>query len=268
MRGLKPIVEIMFGDFIALAADQIVNHASKYNWIYNGQVSVPMIIRLPVGGRRGYGPTHSQSLESMFMSTPGLNIVAPSIFHDPGLMFEKLFKNNQCPTLFVEYKLDYSKKLISSRYEDFSILRHGTKNHNENLIISLYPEEKPDILIFTYGGNVSLALEASKKYFLEEEVLINVCVLSSLKPLDTDFISSVISHCGRVLVLEEGNVIGGWGSEVSSVITNSHFSHLKCPVFKLGLNDIPIPSSGPLETKVLPSLNNLIEIFDKMINYR
>ena len=68
MRGLKPIVELVFGDFIALAADQIINHASKYNGIYNGQVTVPLVIRTPVGGRRGYGPTHSQSLEAFFMS--------------------------------------------------------------------------------------------------------------------------------------------------------------------------------------------------------
>ena len=77
MRSLKPIVELMFGDFIALAADQIINHASKYTGIYNGQVTVPLVIRTPVGGRRGYGPTHSQSLESLFMSVPGLEIIAP-----------------------------------------------------------------------------------------------------------------------------------------------------------------------------------------------
>ena len=71
MRGLKPIVEIMFGDFVALAADQIVNHASKYNWMYNEKVTVPVLIRTPVGGRRGYGPTHSQSLESMFSQYQG-----------------------------------------------------------------------------------------------------------------------------------------------------------------------------------------------------
>ncbi len=87
MRGLKPIVEIMFGDFIGLAFDQILNHASKYEWMYNNSVSVPILIRTPVGARRGYGPTHSQSLESMFLPISGIEIVSPSIFHNPGLCF-------------------------------------------------------------------------------------------------------------------------------------------------------------------------------------
>ena len=97
MRGLKPIVELMFGDFIALAADQIINHASKYNGIYNGQVTVPLVIRTPVGGRRGYGPTHSQSLESIFMSVPGLEIIAPSLCHKPGEMLENLVNHIKKP---------------------------------------------------------------------------------------------------------------------------------------------------------------------------
>ena len=109
MRGLMPIVEIMFGDFITLATDQIINHAVKYNWMYNEKVKVPMIIRLPVGGRRGYGPTHSQSLESLFMSVQGLDIIAPSICHNPGEMLSRLVSSIENPTLFVEYKTTVQK---------------------------------------------------------------------------------------------------------------------------------------------------------------
>ena len=84
MRGLKPIVEIMFGDFITLAADQIVNHATKFNMMYANKVNVPLVIRTPMGGGRGYGPTHSQSLEKYFLGVPGLSVIAPSHFHNPG----------------------------------------------------------------------------------------------------------------------------------------------------------------------------------------
>ena len=88
LRGLHPIAEIMFGDFVALAADQIVNHAAKYPAMYNGQVQVPLVMRTPMGGGRGYGPTHSQSLERLFFGIPHLKLVAPSHAHDPGALLE------------------------------------------------------------------------------------------------------------------------------------------------------------------------------------
>jgi pyruvate/2-oxoglutarate/acetoin dehydrogenase E1 component len=264
MRGLKPIVEIMFGDFIALAADQIINHASKYNWMYNEKVSVPLLIRTPVGGRRGYGPTHSQSLENIFMSVPGLEIVAPSIFHNPGQMIKNIIKHIKKPTIFVEYKMDYSKNLYSNTFRNFSIKREEYKHYNQNLTLSLYPEEKPDIIIITYGGNVSVALEAAEKYFMDEEIIVNVCVLSSLKPVDVGFVTKSIKDCGKVIILEEGNVVGGWGAEVSSIIHENSFDELIYPVQRLGSMDIPIPSSGPMELEMLPSSNDLCKIFNRM----
>ena len=137
MRGLKPIVEIMFGDFISLAADQIINHATKFNWMYNHKVSVPMIIRTPVGGRRGYGPTHSQSLENIFMSVPGLEIVAPSICHNPGEMIGNLIKYVDKPTIFIEYKIDYSKQLYYDVFGNFSIIKEDAGHYNQNITLSL-----------------------------------------------------------------------------------------------------------------------------------
>tara|TARA_B100000519_G_C14232016_1_gene432867 strand:+ start:812 stop:1810 length:999 start_codon:yes stop_codon:yes gene_type:complete len=263
MRGLKPVVEIMFGDFIALASDQIINHASKYNWMYNNKINIPIIIRTPVGGRRGYGPTHSQSLEGIFMSIPGLEIIAPSIFHDPGKILEELYNSITKPTIFVEYKLDYSKDLYKNNFKNFTIIRDDKSN--ENIILSLYPEEKPDIIILTYGGNASIALEASEKYFMDEEIVVNVCILGSIKPIDIDFIIKTSSSSGRVIVLEEGSVVGGWSAEVSSIINNHCFASLKSPVRRLGAQEVPIPSSGPMEMEVLPSSEDLIKIFNKIM---
>jgi len=265
MRGLKPIVEIMFGDFISLAADQIINHATKYNWMYNNQVSVPMIIRTPVGGRRGYGPTHSQSLENIFMSVPGLEIVAPSICHNPGKMIEKLIKYIDKPTIFVEYKIDYSKQLHNDTFGNFSIFRKDAGHYNQNITLSLYPDEKPDILIITYGGNVTIAVEAAEKIFLDEEILVNIAVLSSVKPIDNEFVIKSVKECGKVIILEEGNVVGGWGAEVSSIINENIFDQLKYPVQRIGAMDIPIPSSGPMELEMLPSSDDLYLMFNQML---
>ena len=264
MRGMKPIVEIMFGDFITLAADQIINHASKYNWMYNNKVSVPMIIRTPVGGRRGYGPTHSQSLENIFMSIPGLEIVAPSTCHDPGKMLEKLIKNISKPTIFIEHKIDYSKQLKNEMFGNFSIIRENVGYYNQNITLSLYPSEKPDVLIITYGGNVSIAVEAAEKIFIDEELLVNIIILSSVKPLDNKYIIDFVKKCGKVITLEEGNSIGGWGAEVSSIIHENNFDLLKYPVQRLGSMDTPIPSSGPMELEMLPSANKIYSLLKNM----
>jgi pyruvate/2-oxoglutarate/acetoin dehydrogenase E1 component len=95
LRGLLPVVEIMFGDFITLIADQVINHAAKFRWMYNNQVRVPIVIRTPMGGRRGYGPTHSQTMEKFFIGVPGLRVLAPNTFCDPGdLLSKAIFEDN------------------------------------------------------------------------------------------------------------------------------------------------------------------------------
>jgi acetoin:2,6-dichlorophenolindophenol oxidoreductase subunit beta len=119
LRGLRPVVEIMFGDFLTLAADQLINHAAKFRWMYNDQVKVPLVIRTPMGGRRGYGPTHSQSLEKFFLGTPGLSVIAPGPFAvdgiDPGKFLESAILETEDPILFIENKLLY---LLPVRYPE------------------------------------------------------------------------------------------------------------------------------------------------------
>ena len=258
MRGLKPIVEIMFGDFLALASDQIVNHASKYSWMYNHKVTVPLLIRMPVGGRRGYGPTHSQSLESMFMPISGIDIIAPSLCHNPGQMLETIIGRINKPTIFIEYKTDYAKNLCIDQIENFCIIRDN-EEENQNISLAMYPNEQADILIVTYGGNTSIAVEAAKKIFMENEIIINILVLSCVRPIDEKWLISKIKMCGKIIVLEEGNKIGGWGSEIVSIIQEKAFDKLKRPIHRIGAMDIPIPSSGPMENEILPSVQNIMD---------
>ena len=107
LRGLRPVVEIMFGDFTTLIADQLINHAAKFRWMYNDQVRVPLVVRTPMGGRRGYGPTHSQTLEKHFLGVPGLRVIAPSVYGDPGDLLAQAIEADDDPVLFVENKLLY-----------------------------------------------------------------------------------------------------------------------------------------------------------------
>jgi len=137
LEGYRPIVEVMFSDFLTLITDQVVNGMTKFTWLYD--MPCPVVIRSPSGGRRGYGPTHSQSLESLFYHVPGLQIVAPSIFHDPGEELRRAVYSDK-PTLFIEAKISYPKKL-------------------QNL-----PQiDESEVTIITYGGLVQIAWEAIQK---------------------------------------------------------------------------------------------------------
>lgn len=268
MRGLKPVVEIMFGDFLSLAADQIINHATKYNWMFNGKVQVPLVIRAPMGAGRGYGPTHSQSLESLFMSVSGLTICAPSIYHDPGRLITHAVLAEKSPVLYIENKGSYANSLQiepSEMKDNLNRTVLKTKGLNETLLISLYPSENADVVIITYGGMAELATQAAVDLFIEEELLVHVVAPAQIRPIPIDSLLPPIAKSGRVLILEEGNKIGGWGAEVASHIQEEMFSHLRVPIERIGANDNPIPSALPLESQVLPTKEKLINKVKKMI---
>ena len=145
-------------------------------------------------------------------------------------------------------------------------MRENAKNYNQNLIITLYPNESPDVSIITYGGSVSIAIEAAEKLFMKNEIIVNVIVLSSVRPIDKEWIFNNLSNCGKFLILEEGNRIGGWGAEVVSILNEEFFDILEHPILRIGAEDIPIPSSGPMEREVLPSSKDLIKKISLMIN--
>ena len=129
LRGRRPIVEIMFGDFITLAVDQLVNHAAKFRAMYGGRVTVPLVVRTPMGGRRGYGPTHSQSLEKLLLGVPGLRVIAPSVFHDPGAILRDAVLHGDTPTLLVEHKLLYPAPLVAA---DDPLLTHAAADDDDD----------------------------------------------------------------------------------------------------------------------------------------
>jgi pyruvate/2-oxoglutarate/acetoin dehydrogenase E1 component len=267
MRGMKPIVEVMFGDFITLAVDQIVNHATKYHWMFNEQVNVPIVIRTPMGGGRGYGPTHSQSLESLFMSVSGISICAPSIYHDPGQLLRRSVLEEKHPVLFIENKGAYPEKLRSGDALGDGL--HKRVLHDvgisETVLISPYPDDAADVVIITYGGMAKVAVEASLALFIEEEVLVHVVVPSMIRQLPIDDFLPVVQKSGRLLVLEEGNRIGGWGAEVASRIQEEMFSGLIRPVQRIGAEDFPIPSAQPLERESLPNKEKVVDMILKMM---
>jgi len=265
MKGYKPIVEIMFGDFVTLIADQIINSATKFSLMYNGKVDVPIVIRTPMGGRRGYGPTHSQTIETIFFNIPNLKIVAPSLYHSPGNLLKQIASKEKQPVIFIENKTLYSEKLIEN--SDFFNIHDFFDKHNYPIKnIEIKNEIKNEVTIITYGGMLSIVLDAIKEVFINEEIVTNVVAPSLIKPIDIDTI--IIEDClsSKILIVEESVVYGGWGSELLSQIHEIN-NQSRTIVNRIGAKEFVIPCSMPLEKMILPQkediYNAIIKLYEK-----
>jgi pyruvate/2-oxoglutarate/acetoin dehydrogenase E1 component len=262
MRGLLAVLEIMFGDFLALCMDQIVNGVSKFAWMYNGQVEVPLVIRTPMGGRRGYGPTHSQTLETLLLGVPGLTIVAPSHFHSPGELLRTAVLTTQGPVLFVENKVLYPQQLRrpdgDGRVGDFfaSQTESGSCQYPA-ISLSLAKGARPDVTLVAYGGMALLAAEAAFNVFVQEEIVVETIIPSLVKPFPLSDVLPSVRRSGRVVIAEEAPRTSGWGAELASRICEEAFGELSMPVARVGARDLPIPSSRPLEDEVLPQVSDI-----------
>ncbi len=260
MRGMRPIVEIMFGDFLMLTADQILNHIAKYRWMYNDQVEVPIVIRAAMGGRRGYGPTHSQSVEKHFLGMPGIVILAPSPFHDPGELLKTATLEDSRPIIFIENKLMYSKALkkgADGMCGDFAI--QTTETNYPTVSLSYDDFGHADVTIVAYGGMADLAVEAAEMLMIEEEIFAEVILPSSIKPLDYDPIIRSLERSKKLVVCEEASRTAGWGSEVIARITRDHFGLLKSAPQHVGALEFPIANTVTLEEKILPQVKDIFD---------
>jgi pyruvate/2-oxoglutarate/acetoin dehydrogenase E1 component len=272
LRGLRPVVEIMFGDFITLAADQLINHIAKFRWMYNNQVRVPLVVRIPMGGRRGYGPTHSQSLEKLFLGVPGLKVLAPCTLGDPGVLLIKAILEDDDPVLFIENKLLYTAQIQNPEsLQDFDIHQEPvqpsahelqdpltTKPYASSYRLTLLDAPDATITIVAYSYMAELAREALSRLAYEYEVFGELIVPTQLTPFDATPILASTQRTGHLLVLEEASQTLGWGAEVLAQISAQLGRELQhCQ--RLGARDVPIPASGPLETAVLPHVEDILQ---------
>ena len=248
LNGYKPILEIMFGDFITLCADQIVNHASKFKFIFGKDLN--MIIRTPMGGYRAYGATHSQSLEKMYFGVPNVYIFAPNILINPGELLEQAISYNYL-VLFVENKLDYSRDLIIKN-DKYDIERDKISNLVE---VNIAGENKFEGYIITYGGMVEIALEIIWEIFIEQEKSLKLIIPNIISPIDKKILN-LIEENKDVYVLEEGIKEGGFGSEISRLLLENNVKVNKFKIFA-AKNEV-IGASKYLENYVLPDKTRII----------
>lgn len=251
LQGLRPIVEVMFGDFLTLACDQIVNHAVKYQQMYGCTVEVPLVIRTPMGGGRGYGPTHSQSIEKLFLGVPGLSMVSPSLFHNAG---ELLRQAADCRTvvLFVEHKLLYPERLI---LESMNGLWRDTISETAGFataVVRNFRDSAPDVTLICYGG-ISRMVPQLLADMAREEIRVEVCLPASLQPLPVSTLVSLVRRSKRAVVVEEGTTGYDWGAEVSSQLHKRLWGVLERPVARVSSLPTVIPTSREAERHMLVS---------------
>jgi 2-oxoisovalerate dehydrogenase E1 component len=262
LHGWLPVCEIMFGDFLALAFDQWLNHAAKFRYMYNEQVRVPLIVRTPMGGKRGYGPTHSQSLEKHFLGVPGTRVLALHARYDPGLVYDTLFATIDRPTLVIENKLLYGVRVSDQAPAGF-MLEHTTDLFPTT---RLRPVSPPDVTILCYGGLVHEVERAVEQLFDEHEVICEILCPLQLYPLNPWPIVASVQQSRRLLVVEEGGSFAAFGAEAVTQLVENAPSAVH-QVRRLAAPLHPIPSCGPLEKALLPGEQQVIEAVVQLVQH-
>lgn len=265
LNGMRVISEIMFGDFVTLSFDQLLNHASKYGWVYRNGKSVPMIIRTPMGGKRGYGPTHSQSLEKYLVGIPDLNIIALSVLHNPIYVYRQILSQSY-PTVVIENKLLYTKQLLEinevGMVGDFIVKR--VRNYIVPTYgLSLCSDFTNDLTIITYGGMVGDCMDAAKTLMIEDEIAVNIVVLGQLFEVPIKDLKEIEGYLENVIFVEEGTYSYGIGAEILCRLAENSIGKKYA---RIAAPDSPLPNSLLQEKVMLPGSNSIVERVRAFIN--
>jgi pyruvate/2-oxoglutarate/acetoin dehydrogenase E1 component len=259
LRGLRPIVEVMFGDFLALGFDQILNGISKFREMYDDQVRVPLVVRTPMGGRRGYGPTHSQSLEKLLLSVPNVRVVAASECHDLRALLLWAVEDED-PVFFIENKLMYgrpSRTPVDGHVGELACTE--SEGTYPALLFSGNGFEDAAATIVTYGGMLPIVLDAATELILEHEIFCDVVALSQLLPMELEPVLDSVARTGTLVTAEEGTLTGGFGGEIAARVQELAWEDLRRPVLRVAARDGIIPAARALEDAVLPGVGDVVE---------
>lgn len=246
IMGARPVVEIMFNDFAALAMDQIVNQAAKIHYMTGGRLSAPLVIRMLCGTNGSTAAQHSQSLEAWFAHVPGLKVVAPSSPQDAKAFLKAAIRDPD-PVMFFEQRMLYNTKgevaqeCPPARLGEGEVVREGT-----------------DITIATYMKGVHLALEAAD--ILERDgISAEVWDVRSLVPFDRDGLRASLGKTGRLLTLHEAVVRGGFGAEIAAIAAEEMYDLLRAPIARVGALASPHAYAPELESTMLPGVGRVVD---------
>jgi pyruvate/2-oxoglutarate/acetoin dehydrogenase E1 component len=245
MTGLRPVVEILYIDFSTLAMDQIVNQAAKAHYMFGGKARVPMVVRTQGGGGRGNAAQHSQSLEMWYVHTPGLIVIQPSTPYDAKGLLKSAIRDDN-PVIFIEHKLLYNTT--------------GPVPDEEYLVpIGVADVKRPgdDVTIVATSRMILFALNAAEE-LAQQGIEAEVIDPRTLKPLDMDTIVRSVEKTGRLVVVNEGHLTGGFTAEVAARVQREAFDWLDAPIMQVATEDVPLPYNGRLELEAIPNQQDII----------
>jgi len=253
-EGLRPVVEIMFSDFVLLALDQIVNLGAKLRFMSNGQFTLPLVIRMPGGGGTNHGPQHSQSLESLFAQIPGLIVAMPSTASDAYWMLREAIRSDD-PVIFLENKHLYFRHSEDVDQEQGAAGYGGRVARAGN-----------DVTVVTAGRMVHRCAEACEQ-LAADGVEAEIIDLRYIWPLDTALIASSVQKTSRLAVVSEAVEFCGWSGEVAAWASQHVFEHLDAPIIRVGSARSPIPFQPHLEDEVVPTTERIAAALRDLNDY-
>jgi pyruvate dehydrogenase E1 component beta subunit len=245
--GMRPIVEIMFGDFLMCAGDQLVNQVAKARFMSGGKANVPMTIRVASGAPGSSAAQHSQSPESWFMNVPGLKIVTPATPADAKGLLKTAIRGED-PVLFFEHKMLYALTGPVPEDPDFMV----------PFGVADVVREGKDVTIIAVGIMVQKALAAAKE-LSAKGVDVEVIDPRTLVPLDKDTLIKSVAKTGRVVIAHEAHRRSGPGAEIAAMLAEEAIEYLDGPIIRIGAMNVPLPYSPELEKHVLPDENDIIQ---------
>ena len=255
-RGLRPIPEVQFSDFIWPSVNQLIGEAARVSYGTNGALQVPMVIRVPYGGGIRGGLFHSQNVEAYFFHTPGLKVVAPSTPYDAKGLLKSAIRDNN-PVVFLEHKKTY--RLVRGEVPD--------EDYTVPLGIADVKRAGSNITVVSYGLMLHYCLEAAEQV-AGEGIDVEVVDLRTLKPLDKETVLESVKKTGKLLIVHEDNITGGVGAEVAAIVADEAFEYLDGPITRLCGPDVPtMPFAQSLEDAYMPTTERIAEALRKQSAY-
>jgi pyruvate dehydrogenase E1 component beta subunit len=252
ITGMIPVAEIMFGDLITLAMDQVCNQAAKMRYMFGGQTSVPLVLRSVFGGGKNLASHHSQSLEAWFMHTPGLKVAVPSFAYDVKGLIKTAIRDPD-PVMFFEHKLVYDRK-EEVPDEEYLIPFGKARVHREG----------DDVTIWGTFLMVHKAIEAADE-LAKQGISAEVIDPRTLVPLDKKTLIDSVKKTGRLVLVTEETKTGATTAEIAAIVQEEAFDWLDAPIKRVNAPDTPVPFSPPLEQAFIPSKDSIISAVREIV---
>lgn len=255
ITGMKPIFVHMRMDFLLMSMDQIVNHAAKWRYMFGGRLRVPLTIRAIIGRGWGSAAQHSQSLQALFTHIPGLKVVMPSTpYEAKGLLISSI--NDEDPVIFIEHRW---------LYDHFGYV----PEEMYSLPIGKGVVKRPGRDVTVIGVSY-MAIEAEKAALelAGENIDVEIIDLRSFKPIDVEIIKNSVKKTGRLVIADTGWKSCGVSAEITALALETCFDHLKAPIVRVALPDVPTPASSVLEQKYYPGVKNIVAAVKEVMHYQ